>query len=100
MMDEFEVIYHRQVEGLSIFFNTVDYRTLHIHPEWELIWVLDGGLAVTSSAERYLVRPGDLILFNPNEPHELHKAGESCTVLWLLISENIRPEGLAGEGAE
>ena len=52
MMDEFEVIYHRQVEGLSIFFNTVDYRTLHIHPEWELIWVLDGGLAVTSSAER------------------------------------------------
>ena len=72
MMDDFEVIYHRQVEGLSIFFNTVDYRTLHIHPEWELIWVLDGGLAVTSSAERYLVRPGDLILFNPNEPHELH----------------------------
>ena len=49
-MDEFEVIYHRQVEGLSIFFNTVDYRTLHIHPEWELIWVLDGGLAVTSSS--------------------------------------------------
>lgn len=92
MMDEFEVIYHRQVEGLSIFFNTVDYRTLHIHPEWELIWVLDGGLAVTSSAERYLVRPGDLILFNPNEPHELHKAGESCTFLCLQISPNILPE--------
>lgn len=90
-MDELEVIQHRQIEGLSIFFDTVDYRTPHVHPEWELIWILESELSVASGEERYLVKPGEMVLFNPNEPHEFHKSGESCTFLCLQISPSILP---------
>lgn len=93
-MNEVEIIHHRQIEGLSLFFDTVDYRTPHIHPEWELIWILENPLSVTCGKERYLVEPGQMILFNPKELHEFHKEGKSCTFLCLQISASILPEML------
>ena len=90
-MNELEIIHHRQIDGLSIFFDTVDYRTPHVHPEWEVIWVLNHPLSVTCGKESFRAEPGQLILFNPNEPHEFHKAGESCTFLCLQISPDILP---------
>ena len=90
-MKELEIIHHRQIDGLSLFFNTVDYRTPHIHPEWELIWVLENPLSVTCGAQRWIDEPGQMILFNPNEPHEFHKASGSCTFLCLQLSPQILP---------
>ena len=90
-MDELEVIHHRQIQGLSIFFDTVDHRTPHVHPEWELIWILENELSVACGEERYVAKPGDMILFNPSEPHEFHKSAESCTFLCLQISPTILP---------
>ena len=91
-MNELEIIHHRQIDGLSVFFDTVDYRTSHVHSEWELVWVLENPLSVTCGKERYLVEPGQLVLFNPNEPHEFHKAGESSTFLCLQLSPAVLPE--------
>lgn len=90
-MNELEIIRHSQIEGLSVFFDTVDYRTPHIHPEWELLWVLDYPLCVACGQESCTVAPGEMILFNPNEPHELHKAANSSTFLCLQISSSILP---------
>ena len=47
-MREMEIIQHRQIDGLTLFLNTVDHRTTHVHSEWELIWILDQPLSVTS----------------------------------------------------
>lgn len=91
-MNELEIIHHRQMDGLSIFFDTVDYRTPHIHSEWELIWVLEHPLAVTCGQEQFLLQPGEMILFNPNELHEFHKAGENCTFLCLQLSPSLLPD--------
>lgn len=90
-MNELEIIQYRQIEGLSIFFDTVDYRTSHVHPEWELIWVLDAPLSVTCGQSRFTVHAGQMVLFSPNEPHEFHKEGESTTFLCLQVSENVLP---------
>ncbi len=91
-MNELEIIQYRQIEGLSIFFDTVDYRTSHVHPEWELIWVLDAPLSVTCGQSRFTVHEGQIVLFSPNEPHEFHKDGQSTTFLCLQISEAILPK--------
>lgn len=88
-MNELEIIEHRQMEGLSAFINTVDYRTSHIHPEWEIILVLDEPLSVTCGQSRFEVQPGQMVLFNPNEPHEFHKIEKSCTFLCVQISTKI-----------
>ena len=85
-MSELEIIQHRQIEGLSIFFNTVDYRTPHVHPEWELIWVLDQPLYVTCGQDRFVAEPGQLILLGPNELHEFHKGESGSTFLCLQIA--------------
>ena len=90
-MNELEIIQHRQIEGLSLFLNTVDYRTAHLHAEWELIWVLENSLSVICGQNHYQVKPGQLILFNPNEPHEFRKMDDSCTFLCLQISSKILP---------
>lgn len=85
-MNEFEVIRYPQISGLNIFFDTVDYRTPHIHPEWELIFIVENALSVTCGQSSYLAQPGELMLFSPNQPHEFHRAGESCTFLCLQVS--------------
>ena len=90
-MNELEIIQHQQIEGLSLFLNTVDYRTPHLHSEWELIWVLENPLSVTCGQNHYLVEPGQMILFNPNEPHEFRKTMVSCTFACMQISPQIFP---------
>lgn len=90
-MNEYEIVQHRQMEGVSLFLDTVDYRTPHVHPEWELLWILDAPLAVTCAQQSFTVQPGQLILFNPNEPHEFHRAQQSCTFLCMQISPKILP---------
>ena len=90
-MNELEIIQHRQIEGLSLFINTVDYRTSHFHPEWELIWVLDQTLSVTCEQSTFPVRQGQMVLFSPSVPHEFHKADRSCTFLCLQLSPRLLP---------
>lgn len=90
-MNELEIIQHRQIEGLSLFINTVDYRTAHVHSEWELIWILNQPLSATCGTRHFLAEPGQMVLFSPNEPHEFHKVTEGCTFLCLQISPKILP---------
>ena len=90
-MRELEIIQHRKIEGLTLFLNTVEHRTTHVHAEWELIWVLDQPLSVTCDAKSFRAEPGQMVLFSPNEPHELQKVKDGCTFLCLQISPKILP---------
>lgn len=94
-MEELEIIQYPKIAGLSVFFDTVDYRTPHVHPAWELLWILDGSLSVTCGGVNHVVNPGELILFNPNELHEFRKIKGSVTFLCLQVSS----EALQGSEA-
>ena len=88
-MNELEIIHHGRIPGLTAFFNTVDYRTPHFHPEWELMWLLDNPLTVSSGAGSFRAEKGSLLLFQANEPHELHMIDEKCTFLCLQIAPEL-----------
>ena len=88
-MNELEIIRHRRIDGLSLFFDTVDYRTPHFHPEWEVLWILDGPLSLTCDQQHYRVEAGELVLFSPGRPHEFHKIDRSCTFLCLQASPEL-----------
>ena len=88
-MNEREVIRHRHIEGLSLFFDTVDYRTPHFHPEWELLWVVDGEMTVSCDAKHHLVKEGNVLLFSPLKLHEFQKTKQSCTFLCLQVSPEL-----------
>lgn len=90
-MEELEIVPQHQIDGMRIFVNKVEYRSPHFHPEWELIWVLDFPLYITCEQKRYLIQPGELILFPPNWPHEFHEMERACTFLCLQISSKAFP---------
>lgn len=85
-MSEIEVIQHPQINGLSVFFDTVDYRTPHLHSEFEFLLILKNPLEVVCEQRVFVAHPGSLILFNPNQLHEFHKIEESCTFLCIQVS--------------
>lgn len=88
-MRELEIIHYRQIEGLSLFFDTVEYRTPHFHPEWELIWITDGALSVRYGACECTGSAGDLFLFYPGQVHEFQRFAENATFLCLQISPQM-----------
>jgi AraC-like DNA-binding protein len=85
-LNEYEIIQYSQTGGLNLFFDTVDYRTSHIHPEWELLWVIDQPLNVTYRQQDYFAAPDTMLLISPRQPHQYRKQGESSTFLCLQIS--------------
>ena len=90
-MEELEIVPQHQIDGMRIFVNKVEYRSPHFHSEWELLWVLDFPLYITCEQKRYLIQPGELILFPPNWPHEFHEMERPCTFLCLQISSKAFP---------
>lgn len=92
-MNELEIIRHQRIDGLSLFVDTLDHRTPHFHPEWELIWVLDQPLTVTCDQRESTLAPGQFVLFEPDNPHEFHKQDKSSTFLCLQISPALLPAG-------
>jgi len=85
-MGEMEIIRHPQIEGISVFFNTVEYRTPHLHSEIELVWILEGRLEVSCGQSQFQAEPEDLLLLNSEVLHEFRKGKENCTFLCLQIS--------------
>ena len=96
-MNETEIIQHPQIDGLRIFFDTVDYRTPHVHEEFELIWLMEGRLSVQAGPFRHVAQSGEMVLFDPQQTHEFHKVEESCTFLCLQVA--LPPYGTSGQAA-
>lgn len=85
-MDELEIVQYQQVNGLSVFLNTVSYRSPHFHKEWEFLWVLDNPLKITCMQTTQVIEPGEIVLFPPNMPHQLQQSDQVSTFLCLQIS--------------
>lgn len=83
---ELELVQHPQINGLQLFFDTVQYRTPHFHQELELIWLAEGTLNVRIEQTCLQVRPREMLLFHPGQLHEFRAAGEGCTFLCLQVS--------------
>ena len=42
MDSKLDVLNYKQMDGLRVFLNTLDYRTPHFHKELEILLILDG----------------------------------------------------------
>lgn len=88
-MSELEIVRHAKVGGISIFFDTVEYRTPHFHPEWELIWITDGALEVSCAQKEAVCAAGELCLFAPKQVHAFRQRGRAATFLCLQIAPQV-----------
>ena len=85
-MSELEIIQHQKIQGISVFFDTVEYRTPHFHPEWELIWITDGHIQIQCGQEILRGETGELFLFSPGKVHEFSVVEGPVTFLCLQIA--------------
>ena len=88
-MNEFEIISPEKMKGLRVFFGTSEYRTSHLHPEWELIWVLEEALSVGWRRQHLSLKSGDIFLFQPNEIHEFQKIEKPGVFFCVQISPDF-----------
>ena len=84
-MSEYEIIHYPQIAGINLFFDTVEYRTAHFHPEWELLWLVEHPLRVTCRQQEYLAPEDSVLLLPPQCSHQFQKQEEGATFLCLQI---------------
>ncbi len=98
-MGKVEIIQYKQIQGMSLFLNKVEYRTPHLHPEWELIWILEGKLDIKVEDSTYYATKNNIVLFPPGTVHELNAKTEASTFLCLQMTPNFLniPSGVTTE---
>ncbi len=68
---EYELIHYETMRHLQCFIICISFRNAHIHRAWELGLMLEGSARIRMRDESFQVGPGDLLLFNPNQSHEI-----------------------------
>ncbi len=90
-MTELEIIHNPQIPGLSLFFDTLEYRTPHFHPEWELVCPFNHPLLVRVEAHEHVVAPGEILFLSPRQLHEYHRIDAPSTFLCMQVSSSLFP---------
>lgn len=90
---ELERIHYERMRHVHIFLNNILFRNMHEHSTFEVDVILEGNGKFRGSEGEYYVRAGDVLLFNPYEPHEItaEKTG-AMQVLSLQISNHFCQE--------
>ncbi len=87
MKSEFEIIEHNRLEDAKLFIVDLSYRNLHMHKDFELCYVFSGCIEVNTYRKQFVVGANRFVLFNPNQPHEIHARESSwARILSLQVS--------------
>lgn len=77
LKQEYELIKHNIIKTFKIFLVELDYRTSHIHKDFEICFVLSGTVNVLSRELHTVAQKNDFFVLNPFQPHELNATGHS-----------------------
>ena len=90
-MIEHEIIRHEKLKDLNIFINSIRMRSLHMHHDFELFYVLNGKGTITLKSETYSIQTGDTVLINPYESHEI-VSNDVLTIIVMQFSNHFIQE--------
>ncbi len=96
MGGEFEIIEHKNLPGLKVFFVDMQYRSAHAHSDFECCLLLRGGAQIDADGRTIMLSPGDFVPLRPCLVHEIRAPGGGA----LLLAVQIRPGLLRSWGAE
>ncbi|MDR1105257.1 MAG: AraC family transcriptional regulator [Treponema sp.] len=89
MVDEFEVVQHPQIRHVNLFLIDVVYRTPHLHRDFEINLVIKGSPRIVCQNQSCTVPAGDIVLLNPNQPHEIKTCDGSACILCIQVSPDL-----------
>ena len=88
MKNEFEVIKYNEIKNLEIFIVNLVYRTLHVHKDFELLYVLKGNVEIRTIRGTLFLQKNESILINSGLAHEL-QADDNALILAVQISPDF-----------
>ena len=74
-LNEFEIVPNSRLRHIHIFLNNITYRNFHFHNEIEIFAVIRGSAVIRRGSGITNVSAGSIVVFNPNEVHEINAAG-------------------------
>ena len=87
---ELERVKYEKIRHVSLFVNSIVFRNMHEHGALELAIVLRGSGRIACDRGQIRVKPGDMILYNFYEPHEIAAEGdEPLSTLCIQISDRF-----------
>jgi AraC-like DNA-binding protein/quercetin dioxygenase-like cupin family protein len=89
---ELEYIEHIKEAPMRLIIVSLDASIPHWHEEYEVIFVLRGGVAVSAERESCELGEGDIMLINPREVHSFRKNGADNICLILQFSRSVIAE--------
>ncbi len=88
-MIEYEIIEHDKIRDMRVFLNAIRMRSLHMHHDTELLFVISGEGTVRIRNHGYELKKGDSILINAYESHEIISYGVPITFLIVQFSNHF-----------
>lgn len=85
---EYEKIQHEKIKYINVFLVELEYRTPHIHKDFEICQVMDGEITVISGKESVHFSKNDFFVLNPFQPHEII-ADPQALILSLQIQKEL-----------
>ena len=88
---EYEIIEHPKIQNLNIFIVNLDYRNPHSQRVRNLCRFA-GEAAVYMNGRTETAGQNAILLFNPDQPHEIRAVGDKSTlILAVQLSLNFMP---------
>lgn len=87
-MKEIEIVQYSAISGLVMYFDCVNYRTPHQHREFEMMWIIDNPIRITSGGEAYTAHKGEITILDPGLVHEFYSK-EGCTFLCIQVQPEL-----------
>jgi len=88
MKNEFEVIKYNEIKNLKVFIVNLVYRTLHVHKDFELLYVLEGNVEIRTIKGTLHLQKDESLFINSGLAHEL-QADDNTLLLALQISPDF-----------
>ena len=88
MKNEFEVIKYNEIKNLKVFIVNLVYRSLHVHNDFELLYVLEGNVEIQTVKGTLNLQKNESILINSGLAHEL-QADDNALILAVQVSPDF-----------
>lgn len=89
MADNYEFVQYPKVRHIRIFIDEIKYRSQHLHSDYELCFALKGKGRFYSLNRDLLVKEGEILFLDSNEPHSIHAEEEPFVGLFIQVSNRF-----------
>ena len=92
MESEYEIVRFDRIPHMKLFINELEYRTSHLHKEFEVIYVVKNPLMLKFPGTEHILNEGQACILNPNQVHMMEKVSKPCSFICIQFAATLFDE--------